>query len=775
MSKALRRIRPEAFVVIGVIVGILVFIGINALAVGFAPRQGKATDVSQAGERRSLRFEERASQELLWTFSNGVDRLDLSSATAAVFYYNYGTEWIKAVTGTIHNATGGQVLVSFAPSDLQTNTYSTGALQYRLEVTSSSQTLARAYGLLSIIKDWSYYATTSFPTGAPLDWADFDSYANTEASGPVRPSADFGVTENGDGSITLDLDNITNQLTQAINTNGSQAASIAENTANITAVSNLVGGACDTNAIYWLGQTNDAQWTSIANNASTGAVNAANITAVSNLVGGACDTNAIYWLGQTNDNQWTSIANNASTGAANTAILNGRDFAYTGSNQTFAGINTFSGTSNIFTTPLVITDDIDLGAGGFGGGQIIGRGGELILDYRGLLNLNTEIEYTSTAVETGLVDLINFVTKTFSGEWYFDNNVGFGVTNPTNALDVAGVAKISQSGEGTALNTGALRVLIGGASIEGDVYFGDDLILADDADIGGDLKVNSAATGWTQGPFTSGILQLGGRKINDNGLLHNAGITVYRSKLNNGHKLLNVGSFMDDNRTGTNMMYLAGTKASGTTGEGKSFGYSTHALTNGANIYGFYGRQRAVDTGLQSNIVFYARPTGTGSNYAMYAEQGLIRTLASTTNQFQGVTEVITPTAGTTQAATAEYAENHANHTNVLNAYPVTFPYPTNNLPILAARILYDATITSTEVNAIGATGTFDIAVGTGGTHPVNATLRATNVPLQTTGSMVTNTYSLDVNAGDCVWYIIDDLSGFNTTNIAWSVILTER
>lgn len=149
-------------------VAALIAVIAGASLAAISPRQDYVTDCSQPPVKRSLTFVQASSQQLGWTFQQGTTAKDLTGATSILFVFSPSTRaWSQTITGSLDVATNGSVLVTMTPTQLNTNTATTGALDWMLYVADTTQTLAYAYGKLNLITDPSQSVTNTFSPASP--------------------------------------------------------------------------------------------------------------------------------------------------------------------------------------------------------------------------------------------------------------------------------------------------------------------------------------------------------------------------------------------------------------------------------------------------------------------------------------------------------------------------------------------------------------------------------------------------------------------------------
>lgn len=176
------------------------------LLAALTPQQDYTSDCSQAPVKRSLTFVQGGSQKLGWTFKQGSTAKDLTGATLITFLYAPTTRaWSQVVTGALDVATNGSVLITFTAAQLNTNSTTLGAFDWLLSVDDADETLAYAYGKLTLVADPSGGVTNTFPTTTTtVDWSDVAAYSSGSDYGPVRPDwTTITATTNADGSLTF--------------------------------------------------------------------------------------------------------------------------------------------------------------------------------------------------------------------------------------------------------------------------------------------------------------------------------------------------------------------------------------------------------------------------------------------------------------------------------------------------------------------------------------------------------------------------------------------
>jgi len=186
----------------------LAILTISAAAWGALPvRQDFSSDVSKTIKRRSLTYTQNGSWDLGWRFTQGTAAKDLSAATAVRFMYApTGTAWMVTATGSVELATNGQVHVMFLPEQLNTNSNAEGNFEWRMVVESATQTMAFAYGALTLIEDFTVSGATPLATGTSLNWAVYSSYLNTSTDGPYDAGTNMTKRAGANGVIIFDAD-----------------------------------------------------------------------------------------------------------------------------------------------------------------------------------------------------------------------------------------------------------------------------------------------------------------------------------------------------------------------------------------------------------------------------------------------------------------------------------------------------------------------------------------------------------------------------------------
>ena len=166
------------------------------------PRSDYESDTTTQPRAQGLQMKERSSWLLGWRFLEGTTAKDLTGGNQVLFdYAPYDNSWSHVVTGALELATNGQVLVTFSPDDLNTNSADVGVFEWDLTISDGTDTLCFAYGDLDIIPRAGGSTTNTFPDdGSPIDWLNYSNYLNTASHGPYRIGSNVTFEANADGS-----------------------------------------------------------------------------------------------------------------------------------------------------------------------------------------------------------------------------------------------------------------------------------------------------------------------------------------------------------------------------------------------------------------------------------------------------------------------------------------------------------------------------------------------------------------------------------------------
>lgn len=202
---------------------LLILLASTALSVAqIAPRQKFTSDVNDTTRSRPLKMVENSDWELLWKFEQEGVAKDLTPAGTVRFFYSpLDLAFTVVATGSVFNATNGQVLIHLTPATTATN----GLFNWRLQVESPSNKMAFAFGTLQLIRDVSGGPSLPLPVTTNLDWTIFGQYLNTATDGPYRAGDNIDFTGNGDGSQTINA-NLSSALSNVFFTASNAFAAI---------------------------------------------------------------------------------------------------------------------------------------------------------------------------------------------------------------------------------------------------------------------------------------------------------------------------------------------------------------------------------------------------------------------------------------------------------------------------------------------------------------------------------------------------------------------
>lgn len=218
-----------------------------SLFAAVTPRFDLVVDTSEQSSSESLVFVQASSQNLgIQYTTNGTVAQNLTGATTVKFYYTPTNEaWLVTVTGTVENATNGQILFSFTPSNLNTNS-GTSYFNWISDVTDGTNTMAYAYGRMVLQKNISAQNIPALTTNRSLVWTDY-VYTGTLLYGPYLAGTNMYFENYGtNGQVRINASNAVASITGStyinITTSGTDrtisAASTLATDAEVTAASN---------------------------------------------------------------------------------------------------------------------------------------------------------------------------------------------------------------------------------------------------------------------------------------------------------------------------------------------------------------------------------------------------------------------------------------------------------------------------------------------------------------------------------------------------------
>lgn len=137
-----------------------------------------------------------------WRFLAGSSTAkNLTGANQVLFrYFSNDDDWSVTVTGSLYNATNGQITVTLKPADLATN----GTYDFRYTASDGTSTLAYAYGRIEIIKNLGGGVLPLVISTNAINWSLVPSFSNGLADGPyVFEGAGFSFRINARGQVLV--------------------------------------------------------------------------------------------------------------------------------------------------------------------------------------------------------------------------------------------------------------------------------------------------------------------------------------------------------------------------------------------------------------------------------------------------------------------------------------------------------------------------------------------------------------------------------------------
>ena len=202
---------------------LVLVVGIVSVGLGgVAPILRYTSVCDRPMEPQQLPMMQSSSQDLYWTFkqvattnSATLEVKNISAATNISFVYAPADRtWRKTTAGALVNTgTNGQVLVSFTPSDLNTNSLA-GEFDWVLSVVSTGNvTLAYAFGKLALEENVIITAGGLVTDDNVLDFSVFNSYTNVVDQGPYKPGFGIKFTTNTDQKAIIALNTTNSPVT----------------------------------------------------------------------------------------------------------------------------------------------------------------------------------------------------------------------------------------------------------------------------------------------------------------------------------------------------------------------------------------------------------------------------------------------------------------------------------------------------------------------------------------------------------------------------------
>jgi hypothetical protein len=177
----------------------------NLAVADLPPIQRFWSDTTEPPRNRAVKFVQASSQDLYWAFSNTVNSAhDLTNVTSVLFTYTpTDHSWSVVTTGEVYNVPTATCRWRFTPTSLNTN----GTFDWIIQIyKGTTQTLAQAYGTLTLVEDPTAGVTNSLPLVTTIDWSRY-IYQYTTDEGPIRVTG-LSCTTNDDGSVTYAIGNI---------------------------------------------------------------------------------------------------------------------------------------------------------------------------------------------------------------------------------------------------------------------------------------------------------------------------------------------------------------------------------------------------------------------------------------------------------------------------------------------------------------------------------------------------------------------------------------